>query len=130
MTGLYPVTMSRLCPSFVFFFTGVRRYDIVLLQMVFSCNCLGPAGCMQIFVRLLSGKVVTVVMEESETIKDLKEKVQNQEGLPSNRQVLLFGCVQLDDESTLSGLGVTDKDSLCVFTGMQGKTGHSEVPLS
>ncbi|KAK3134348.1 hypothetical protein QOZ80_6AG0547940 [Eleusine coracana subsp. coracana] len=59
--------------------------------------------CMQIFVKALSGKTLTLVVESSDTVAELKQKIQDIEGTPVHEQRLVYGSrQQLVDHHTLA----------------------------
>lgn len=53
---------------------------------------------MQIFVKTLSGKTITLLVEPPATVEKLKAKIQDQEGIPLNQQRLIFAGQHLKDD--------------------------------
>ena len=57
---------------------------------------------MELFVRLLTGKIITLEVEPSDTIKVVKEKLGNIEGIPLHQQKLIYNGTPLEDGCKLS----------------------------
>ena len=67
---------------------------------------------MPIFVKMMTGKTTTFEVKPSDTILDLKEKIQNEEGLPANQLRLFFARKPLNDQCTLSNYNIQKESTL------------------
>jgi len=70
------------------------------------------SGGMQIYVKTLTERTITLELEGSETIEDVKAKIQNKEGIPPNQQKLMFDGKEVEDSCTLSDYNIQNESLL------------------
>ncbi|KAL6658915.1 hypothetical protein ACP70R_002955 [Stipagrostis hirtigluma subsp. patula] len=87
----------------------LAEYRIYRESTLHLVLCLHGTSAMQIFVKSLTGKITTFVVEPSYTIDTVKAQIHKKMGLLPDEYRLIFNRVQLWDESTVADYGIQDE---------------------
>jgi len=78
---------------------------------------------MQLMVKTLEGKTVTVDVEPDESIESIKAKIHEKEGIPPEQQRLIFGGKQLEADKSLEDYGIEEDATLHLVLRLRGGRG-------
>jgi len=97
-------------------FYKIEPYSSLQLVLHLRVAIKDPDGKMEIFAKTSTGKTIILRVSNEDTLLNVKNQIARGEGIPPDRQLLIFGDKQLKDDLTLSFYKIGCYSTIQLFT--------------